>query len=801
MWKRLASLLLRLTVVGPFVLPIGLQISADRTVAATLPPVATATSTLDMQVHVGFDGFYKAGGWLPVTAFARNEGPPLDGRVELAAGNPASLSGNYSAAALLPTHSSKRVSFAAPAPAADQNRHVALTAGGRTLLSQTIPVSALSPQDYLYGVVSPNGDALDLLRGVRQFGGSVSVAHLTLDDIPAGGPALNDVDALIIDDTATATLSAAQRATLVGWVSSGGQLILAGGIGAAQTLSGLTELAPVSLQGSVVLDVGVGLSSWTQSSTADATTVAVGLPVPGSIVRRQAGNVPLVVDRSFGDGWVTFLAMPAATPTLHYAPGGVLAWQHILTASRHPLNALRVDPRLGGGGTNAVYTLPEAALPSGQLLAWLIFAYILVVGPLNFLLLRGLDRRELLWVTIPLVSLVFAGGSYLLARQLKGSDIIVNTVTVARQSAGPAAAAAVTIDGAVGIFSPGRTSYDVLVGGGLGITPLSPGFSSAIPRVLTVISEGASSLVQNVQVERWSMQAFATHGMGAAAGSPIETSLSLSGATISGWIRNSGRDLLQGVTLAIGSDRASLTDLMPGEQRDVRLVLSGSVPPVNGGPGRPPVVLTGGRTSGDRTRQSLLATVLDGGSQSGNLGDLVGGPQVFAFSGSAPFSVAVSGHHIQQHGTTLYIVPVSVTMPPGQSALPYGLAQRELLQNSGVTTKGAGPWLALGTTAVFQFHVPRNDAGRNWGALHVRLNLSSFGRPPAAGAVGTTTVALYNWSSATWDPQPGFAQGVFTVSQPAAYVDPRGLIRLQIGGGNGQQEIQTLDVALDGATA
>jgi hypothetical protein len=109
--------------------------------------------------------------------------------------------------------------------------------------------------------------------------------------------------------------------------------------------------------------------------------------------------------------------------------------------------------------------------------------------------------------------------------------------------------------------------------------------------------------------------------------------------------------------------------------------------------------------------------------------------------------------------------------------------------------------LALGTTAVFQFHVPRNDAGRNWGALHVRLNLSSFGRPPATGAANTTTVALYNWSSATWDAQPGFAQGVFTVSQPAAYVDPRGLIRLQIGGGNGQQEIQTLDVALDGATS
>jgi len=38
------------------------------------------------------------------------------------------------------------------------------------------------------------------------------------------------------------------------------------------------------------------------------------------------------------------------------------------------------------------------------------------------------------------------------------------------------------------------------------------------------------------------------------------------------------------------------------------------------------------------------------------------------------------------------------------------------------------------------------------------------------------------------------------LQQVARYVDQRGLIRLQITGGNGREQVQTLDVALDGGT-
>jgi hypothetical protein len=801
MWKRLPIYALRALVASLVLLLAGSRLDAASVAAAgSLPPVATATATLDVQVRAGFDGFYKAGGWLPVTALARNDGPPLDGRLELAADPPAIASGSYSTAAILPTHSSKRLTFVAPAPAVDRQRTVTLAAGGSTLLSQTVAVSALSPQDYLYGIISPNRDALDLLRGVRQFDGTVSIAHLTLEDLPAGGPALNDVDALVLDGTATSELSTGQRATLLGWVGSGGQLVLAGGVGAAETLGGLSAIAPVSLTGTAVLDVGAALTPWTHSTIADATTVAVSRPTVGSVVRLQAGTVPLVVDRPFGAGWVTFLAMPAATPALHDAPGGTLAWAHILTAGRHSLDGVAPSQQGYGAGTaNAVYSLPQAVLPSGSLLAWLIFGYILVVGPGNYLLMRALDRREFLWLTIPVISVLFAGGSYLLAQQLKGSDVIVNTVTIARHSAA-ATASATTITGAVGIFSPGRTSYNMSIGSGLGIAPLDPGFDTSDQSVLTVVGEGATTHVQHIEVAKWSMQAFAVHGMAGESPAPplVDSSLSLAGPVISGWIRNSSSQLLQDVTLDVGNDTVGLQDLAPGEQRTVRLVLSGSVAPVSGSPGRPLPGPAGGNVGDNDARRALLESVLNTGIPTpggySEAGGLVGGARILAFTDAAPFSVDVQGQRIQQHNTTLELLPVEVHLPPVGYTLPYGLAQREVLQDSGVANQFGGPGLPLGSTAVFQFHLPGNAAGLTWNALHVRLNFGA----PRPGAGGGASVALYNWQAAAWEAQPGFPQGVFTVPQPARYIDPRGLIRLQITGGNGKGVLQTLDVALDG---
>jgi hypothetical protein len=305
--------------------------------------------------------------------------------------------------------------------------------------------------------------------------------------------------------------------------------------------------------------------------------------------------------------------------------------------------------------------------------------------------------------------------------------------------------------------------------------------------------------VQHINVQKWSLQAFAVHG-NATAPAALDASLSLVGNTVSGWLRNRGNGPLQAVVLVVGGDSASVPDMAPGEQRDVRVVLSGTVPPVTGFPPRPVAALAGTSSSNDQRRRDLLESVM-GSALKGNGPQATSGPEVFAFSASAPYAVQVLGQQVQEHDTTLHVFPISVALPASSSTLPYGFAQRELLQNSGVSGQFGSPWLSLGSTAVFQFRLPAAAGGRVWNTLHVRLNIMTLGRTTPttpALAVGAVRVALYNWDTGSWDVQPGFGQGVLTLQQAGRYVDARGLIRMQIAGSNGQVQLQTMDVALDG---
>ena len=87
----------------------------------------------------------------------------------------------------------------------------------------------------------------------------------------------------------------------------------------------------------------------------------------------------------------------------------------------------------------------------------------MLVGPINYLVLRRLDRREWAWVTMPVLIVVFSVGAFGLGRALKGSDTIVNTIAIVRGAAGAESGLGQVY---VGVFSPSRRTFDVRVGGG-----------------------------------------------------------------------------------------------------------------------------------------------------------------------------------------------------------------------------------------------------------------------------------------------------------------------------------------------
>ena len=93
----------------------------------------------------------------------------------------------------------------------------------------------------------------------------------------------------------------------------------------------------------------------------------------------------------------------------------------------------------------------------------LLGAYILLIGPINYLVLRRLDQREWAWVTMPVLIVAFAVGAYGFGSLLRGSDLIINEVAIVRGSPGATDGTAQVY---LGVFSPARGSYQLRVPGG-----------------------------------------------------------------------------------------------------------------------------------------------------------------------------------------------------------------------------------------------------------------------------------------------------------------------------------------------
>src|SRR5205807_1550441 len=88
--------------------------------------------------------------------------------------------------------------------------------------------------------------------------------------------------------------------------------------------------------------------------------------------------------------------------------------------------------------------------------------YILLLGPVNFLVLRRIRRRGLMWITLPVGALACMGCTFGVAYHLKGSTVLVNSVGVVTldgtQGAHPAALY-------VGLFAPVRGDYNLTLDG------------------------------------------------------------------------------------------------------------------------------------------------------------------------------------------------------------------------------------------------------------------------------------------------------------------------------------------------
>jgi hypothetical protein len=671
---------------------------------ALLPLASTARAAgPTMKAAVMLAGHVRLSTWAAITVDLANDGPALVGELRLTGGNQGRT--RYSVPVDLPTGSSKRLSmYAQPSPFRSTFDLTLVTNDGTQIATASLKVvnhDLLSP---LIGVIAerPQGLVPGIQAAANADGQAAppTVATLTPDDLPDRVEGWGPLDRLVWQDVSTDRLSTGQIAALRAWVAGGGRLVLLGGTSGSGVFGALPDdLLPY--RPTTTVDVAPAEAT---GLLGELPAGAAPLPASAGILSRgralaRAGDLTAAAIMAYGRGSVTLIGFDPATAWLANSSAGSALWRIAVPSGgsgiqTNPAN-LTDDSQL----LQALYALPTLDLPPIDLLVGLLVVYTLLIGPLNYLVLKRIDRREWAWVTMPALVLVFSVGSYGLGLTLHGADTIVNELSIVSGSAGTDAGRAQVY---VGLFSPSRRSFDVeLAGPALVTSPISEYQVTTISQAGLDVIQGEKARVRGLEVGVSDLRTFRAET--AATAPLIEADLRLEGAVIKGTLTNRSGRTLENVGVAFGSRLVRLDDLADGASAEVRLDLD----TLDSG------VMLSERLFGSYqidpprsayTRRVMLDQLTQSSSKLPTTGPAAGRPMLIAFDSRPVVGVGLGAERPQQVADTLYLLDLPMRAA-GTVVLTSALFSHQIIDSDAAWAGEDGYAFSLGEgsmTVAFQ---------------------------------------------------------------------------------------------------
>ncbi len=590
-------------------------------IAGSIPALAQGTTQAKLivsaQAGYGDAGAYLMGEWLPVRVTLANPPGGASRRVtvRVATGSTGQGTlGTYQQEVDLPAQSRKEVTLYTYSSEFTHKFRVELYEGGTLLEYADATADPYEPPaGMIVAVASSDASLMNSLKGeqlghvvlplaVRGYGytgqlpvPSTTIAHISLADLPALSQALDSLGAIVIDDADSSTLSTEQRESIEGWVARGGLLLVTYRAGGADTLAGLDSLVPINVSSSRTVPSLASLADLAASPLTTTGSITIGnatvksdaLFSSSTRVLAMQDGVPLVAVRDVGQGRVVYMGASPALPPLKGWDGLPALEKRIF--SEHALRVsygadLRVSNTsvpFGGYGAavfqtyGGMFELPGLELPNVWLVGGFLLVYILIVGPLNFIILRRMRRTELAWFTIPGLVLLFSVIAYLLALGSKGGDLVTIRVNAINTTEGISVA---TLEQHVGVFSPLRSTYRFTLDANSAVTEMNPyGYYQARTSSGAPVSSGAgTTTIDNVNIDTWGLRAFVAEHT-AVLDAPLQADLHLGNNTIVGKVKNRTTGPLQDVALVRGDAVQYIGYIAPGEEADVRLPVQNGV--------------------------------------------------------------------------------------------------------------------------------------------------------------------------------------------------------------------------------
>jgi hypothetical protein len=609
-----------------------------------------------------------------------------------------------------------------------------------------------------------------------------------------------------------------------GWIAGGGRLIIAGGTTGPSSLStfpdDLLPYRPTSTSDVAPASLNALLGELPDGAT-DLPALAGTLTEGRSLA--AVGDQTVAAERTYGSGKITIVGFD---PTAAWLKGTSVAenlWRRLIPSRASGGPVAGDDSQI----VQAASQLPSLALPPIGGLIVLLGGYILLIGPINYLVLRRLDKREWAWITMPALIVAFAVGAYGFGTLLRGSDLIINEVAIVRGAPGATEGLAQAY---FGVFSPTRGSYQLRVpGGALLSSPVSGDFFSSDGTQASLdVLQGDPARVRDLGVGFGSLRTVRAESVVTVP--LIETDLRLQDSRLLGTVTNKSNERLLAPAVVLGGTVAKLSDLAPGATAKVDVAMQAAQPGqqlsdrIVG-----PVVFGDPRQLGeDSARQYARHTIIDQLSFDPNFGFTgqlpADGAVVLAWADHDLIPVEIEGQVPRRMGNVLWFIPSDITVH-GRTTF-----HSDLLRSTVVTTDAAffskdPTTMSFGRGSVDLSYQPIGFKGRmnatelrfafNFGEIGLPIDPQTVepldtvpptcGNPPQGKCVqpvfdGVPEIEFYDLTTSTWRRLPHLNGGSrYAIADASRYVDPTtgGVLVRLINSANDQMGIQ-FDMAITG---
>jgi hypothetical protein len=344
-------------------------------------------------------------------------------------------------------------------------RHKASGAGdlGAGLVVRQSPLS-LDLGEHLFLVAGMDAPGLEqaLDRSNESNPTKYHIGHLAGSErLPDEWFGYSAVDLLLIG---TADRSFAKRVSerpfekraLTQWLQRGGRLLISTGRHPEEARQIIEQLGlglPVEIGGQITVPRLEGIEIWLRerqpppmADLPGGARVEIARLKPGRaaetvVSQKEGGDVyPLVVRTACGLGQVTLVAFDVDQPPFRGWPTEPEFWYKLLNIPRpNPDAAAQTTARketpeetaadLASSFQNNLEQFADVPVISYGLVAFFMFVYIVVVGPLDYFILRRFFKRlELTWISFPILVLIGSGLAYGTAYRFKGDEVRINKI-------------------------------------------------------------------------------------------------------------------------------------------------------------------------------------------------------------------------------------------------------------------------------------------------------------------------------------------------------------------------------------